>query len=114
MISVASELGFTLAPCTGTTADYGPDGKFCTTDDPQAGRTVLPQVLTTSTASSSVLNADCTDGDTIGPFMTHGAPLSCSALAGGSASGGILVGAFPDLNAPTIQDIVVTNAQAAQ
>ena len=114
VISIASELGFTLAACTGTTADYGPDGKFCTTDDPKAGRMVQPQVLTTSTASATVFNADCTDGDNIGPFMTHGAPLSCSALASGSASGGVLVGAFPGLNAPTIQDIVVTDAQAAQ
>jgi hypothetical protein len=117
VLSVALELGFTLNPCTGSTPEYGDDGQFCTADDPQAGRAVLPQILTTGSASATVLNADLNDGLTVPepPIIFSGNPLSCATLASGSASGGALAGAFTDLNAsPEIQDIVVNSAQVAQ
>lgn len=117
VFSVATELAFTLNPCTGTTPEYGGDGTFCTTDDPKEGRAVLPQVLTTGSASATVLNADLNDGNTVPgtPIIFRGNRLSCTALASGSASGGALAGAFPDLNAsPEIQDIVASSAQVAK
>jgi hypothetical protein len=140
VLGVTTELGFTLNPCTGNLPDYGDDMTFCTDDDPKAGRSALPQVLTTGTASSTVQNADLVDpscnneqlvfcssdadcpsgvpclANDIGPYSANGAPLSCSALTSDppNASGGALAGAFPDLNAPTIQDIVVVDTQVAQ
>jgi hypothetical protein len=114
VVYVATELGFTINPCTGTTPEYGTDQQFCTLDDPKAGRQVLPQVLTTGSATATVLNANGEDNNSIGPFTLQGAPLSCSALASGSASGAAFVGAFPDLGAPTVGDIVVTGVQVAQ
>src|SRR5262249_3849949 len=64
-LSVSTELGFVVNPCTGTTPEYGPDHQFCTDDDPQSGRgTVLPQVLSTGTVTATVNNADQTDGNT--------------------------------------------------
>jgi hypothetical protein len=139
VVDVATELGFIVGQsCTGADPDYGQDGQFCTADDPKAGRGVLPQVLTTGIASSTITNAnfldpscdglgftncqtnaDCGGGEVclasdIGPITAHGAPLSCSALASGNASGGALASGFPDLDAPTVMDIVVTTAQVAQ
>ena len=89
-------------------------GHFCTADDPQAGRAVLPQVLTTGTATGTITRANCDNATTIGPFTSHGAPLSCSALGNGSASGGAVAGALPNLNTPTVMDILVTSTQIAQ
>jgi len=117
VFSVATELGFTLNPCTGSTPEYGDDGQFCTADDPKAGRAALPQIMTTGSASATILNADSNDGNTVPDpaIIFRGNRLSCTALASGSASGGALAGAFPDLNAsPEIQDIVVNSAQVAQ
>jgi hypothetical protein len=138
VLGVTTELGFTLNPCTGTAPEYGADHMFCTDDDPKEGRNALPQVLTTGTASATVQNADlvdpscnneqaifchsdadCPQGQPCLPNnvegSTHGAPLSCSGLASDppNVSGGTLAGAFPDLNAPTIMDIVVVDTQVA-
>jgi hypothetical protein len=139
VLGVTTELGFTLNPCTGTLPDYGDDHMFCTDDDPKAGRSALPQVLTTGMASATVENADlvdpscnneqitfCTSDDQcpagvqclpndIGPYSAQGVPLSCSGLMSDppNVSGSTLAGAFPDLNAPTIMDIVVVDTQVA-
>ena len=142
VVYVATELGFTLNPCMGTSADYGADHMFCTSDDPKglceksdmtgsmtacstnadcpnAGETcvhraVLPQVLTTGTATSTVFNANQVEGTDSGPFSASGTALSCSNIGNGNISGGALAGAFPDINAPVVQDIVVTDVQVAQ
>jgi hypothetical protein len=114
VVFLSTELGFVVAPCTGTTPDYGPDGEFCTDDDPKMERLVLPRVMTTGTASASVLNADQTDDNTLGPFGVQGSLLSCSAVASGSASGGALAGGFSQLGAPVVGDIVVTDVQVVQ
>jgi len=139
VLDVTTELGFTLKPCTGTDPEYGADHMFCTDDDPKEGRSALPQVLTTGMASATVQNADlvdpscnneqailchsdndCPQGqpclpNNIGPYSSQGAPLSCSGLASDppNVSGGTLAGGFPDLNAPTIMDIVVVDTQVA-
>jgi hypothetical protein len=133
VVYVTSELGFTINTCITTPGMmanvYGPDGVFCSADDPfttpdpaTTGRSVLSQALTTGTASAEVLNANGTPDNTIcvgSPsdcFALPGTPFNCSALAASppSASGATLAGAFPDLNAPVIVDIVVTDIQVAQ
>jgi len=114
------------------------DDPFTTPDPTTTGRNVLPQVLTTGIASATITNAKdsgntinaCASGENAGigcntnddclgspcaPRTSMGTPLSsCTALAGGSASGVTLADAFPSLAAPTISDIVVILPQVVQ
>jgi len=87
VIFATTEVGFTLGPCfkgNGDPAIYGDDHQFCTQDDPfttpdptMTGRNVLPQVLTTGTASASVTNAK-DSGNTIGACAAGANTLGCS------------------------------------
>jgi hypothetical protein len=102
--------------CTGTDPTvYGPDGKFCTDDDPQPSRgTATTFLLTTGTATGAVMNANGTNGDNLGgPFSVSGAPFSCTNLAAGDAAGAAIVGAAVELDQPVLGDVVVTSAQVA-
>jgi len=102
VVYLTTDLGFIV----GVSCKSQPS--FCTSNQPKAGVTVLPQVLTTGTASGTVFNADGASPNTLGPYTVTGAVVSCDDVANGSASNASLAGAFPSLNAPTIQDIVVT------
>jgi len=118
VIRNASAMGNVIGPCTGKDpTQYGADGEFCTDDDPLAARgTMVPGTLVTGTATGSVTRANGQDDVTVppDPFEVQGAPFSCSALAGGSASGGVLAGAFTSLDAPNIDDIVISSVQVPQ
>lgn len=93
---------------------YGPDGEFCTDDDPQTQRgTPVTALLTTGTASGEVLNANETDEDTIGPLAVNGHPFSCSVLADGSAAGGALASVSVELARPVAGDFVMTSLLVA-
>jgi cysteine-rich repeat protein len=109
IIANTTAIGTVVGACSGADPAYGPDGQFCTADDPLANRGV-PATLpsTTGNATGRIDNANATDGDTIGPFTISGSPFSCPALATGGASGAALAGAFININAPTLGDIVVT------
>jgi len=85
--------------CSGSAFEYGPDGEFCTDDDPQRARgTAVSAPLTTGTATGLVLNAR--GGETTvpchgcEPLMSTGGPISCDALEDGGGVLGPLVGAF--------------------
>jgi hypothetical protein len=115
LIANTQAIGTVVGSCMGTDPAYGPDGQFCTTDDPASSRgTPSTAPWTTGTACARIDNANATDEDTIGPFSISGNPFSCSALASGSASGAGLAGAFTTLNQPTTGDIVVTELLKAQ
>jgi hypothetical protein len=97
--------------------EYGPDGKFCTDDDPQTELSRgAPQTMqvTTGTATAEMFNHYVSGTGTtanIGPASISGHPFSCSALTGGSPSvtGAAIAGAFTFLNqAAPIGDSVVT------
>jgi cysteine-rich repeat protein len=96
--------------CTGQNpAVYGADGELCTDDDPQDQRgTPVTVPVTTGTATAQLLNANQTDGDTLGPFSVTGAPFSCSGLEA-SGSGAALASTFTELSNPTIGDGVFTS-----
>lgn len=119
VVYLTTELGFIIGSCTGVVSIYGADHTFCTDDDPQSSRgKLLTEVLTTGSATASVLNADGIPGNTVPapPVVAtvQGNPVSCDTLATG-ASGAALVDAFPDLNAAQqVGDIAVTGAQVAQ
>ena len=105
----------TLGGCAGTDpATYGPDGIYCTADDPPGGiiaaTGTFPAV--TGTASAVVHNANGSDGADLGPVVTTGAPFSCAALKCGaqsSAAGGGFVGAFAVVHLDTIGDVAATD-----
>ncbi len=103
-------IGTIVGTCTGPGPDYGPDGEFCTTDDPpnSIGKPWTSR-LTTGTATAEMFNANGLPGNTIGPFSVTGALLDCSALLNGNSPGGTLVGTATLLGQPTVGDIVVTN-----
>jgi hypothetical protein len=105
-------LGALLGPCTGSSADYGADGQFCTDDDPATGLLRVAQTLpsVTGTAMAVVHNTRGTSND-LGPVTTTGAPFSCSDLENGdqsSAGGAGLVGAFAIIGVDLVGDIAVT------
>jgi hypothetical protein len=109
---VAQTLGITaaLGQCTGSDPSvYGPDGVFCTADDPPGGIIsgvgTLPMV--TGAATAVVHNANGSDGSDLGPVTASGAPFSCAALECGdqsSAAGGGLAGAFVSVHLQTVGD----------
>jgi hypothetical protein len=110
-----TSIGTAVGACSGSDASvYGPDGQFCTSDDPQASRGT-PQTVpfTTSMATGQIDNANSTPGApsgvTIGPFTRTGEPFNCSALSAGEFPGGGLVTSFVALAQPTVGDIVVTS-----
>ena len=115
IIATASAIGTVVGLCDGTTPAYGPDGLFCTADDPPSSRGVASiTTLVTGTASASLTNANGVDGNDIGPFSISGAVVACDKLANGERSGVMQAGAFTSLNQPTTGDIVVTNLFVTQ
>jgi hypothetical protein len=110
---IAQTLGITtaLGLCTGSDPSvYGPDGVFCTADDPPGGLLsaagTLP--LTTGVATAVVHNANGSDGLDLGPVSASGAPFSCTALecgASSSAAGGGVAGAFVFVHLETVGDV---------
>lgn len=72
-------------------AQFGPDGHFCTEDDPPSARgMVMTAPFVTGNATAQVFNANGIDGDHIGSFSVTGSPFQCSALRSGSAAGACL------------------------
>lgn len=130
-------IGTAVGACTGTDPSvYGPDGRFCTDDDPPVSRG-SPQTaqLTTGQACAAVTNAnfslpnmpiditgichctpntlcasdaDCAGVDSCVPICASGTPFSCSALAADMFPGGCLANAFVSLGQPTTGDLVVS------
>ncbi|MFQ5665091.1 MAG: hypothetical protein ACE5I7_01540 [Candidatus Binatia bacterium] len=118
----ASAIGVATGLCTGADPTvYGPDGEFCTDDDPQPpddptsprGQTAV-QLLTTGTATAFIPNANLFAGNDVGPFSSTGKTVACSEVASGNLSGSVLAGAFTSLMQPTTGDIVVTNSFVTQ
>ena len=100
-----------LGGCGGSDpTSYGPDGVFCTADDPAGGIISVagPLPVTTGAVTAVVLNANGADGMNLGPVTTTGAPFSCTALAQGSAAGAGLVLPFAAVHLDTVGDVVFT------
>jgi len=98
--------------CTGQDASiYGPDGEFCTDDDPPDQRgTPVTALMTTGTATGQVLNANAIEGNNIGPFSVTGAPFRCS---GPDTSGTALASTFTELAHPSLGDILYASVLVA-
>ena len=95
-------IGLLLGPCTGSGSDYGPDGMFCTDDDPANDNSAVGTgLVSTGQACGTVSGAF-----PIGPVCRQGAPTSCSGVASGSLSGTCLVTALPFSDVPQLGDLV--------
>jgi hypothetical protein len=117
-----SAIGTVNGLCSGNTPAYGPDGEFCTDDDPQEPDNPQnprgqpsPQVLVTGMATGQLENGNGVDGQNIGPFSASGTPVSCDALLNNqSVSGAGLAAAFVSVDQPGTGDIVVTTQLVGQ
>ncbi len=112
LLTSATSVGTVVGACTGSGSAYGPDGEFCTNDDPIENRgTPSIQTLTTGTARAEIRNANDIDKNDIGPFQSTGAALDCQRVSNdGDISSGTLSGALTLLDQPTTGDVVVTDS----
>jgi hypothetical protein len=107
-------VGTIFGPCSGSDAAYGPDGEFCTDDDPLDSRgspATLP--ATTGAASAKVLNAFDMPGEDNGPFAGSGQPFDCTAVENHFVEEASLVGAFTLCDQLSVGDAAVVNAFVA-
>jgi hypothetical protein len=103
-----------LGSCTGSDpSTYGPDGVFCTADDPPGGLIAVEGTVpaVTGTATAVVHNANGCDGCDLGPVQTTGAPFDCSAVALGNANGAGFVQALDFVHLDTVGDVTTTAQQ---
>ena len=103
--------GFSPPSCAGQDVSvYGPDGEFCTDDDPQAQRGIPVTVpVTTGTATGQLLDANTNDYNSIGPFSVTGAPFRCREL---DVAGTALASTFTEL-ATSFGDVLYTSILVA-
>ncbi len=103
---------------TPTPFPYGPDGLFCTDDDPEEFRGNPNSIpLMTGLVQVRVLNhyhsvlKKAVPIPTLAPAGIQGAPFDCAAMLGPDPSvvGASIVGGFTSLNLPTLGDIAVVN-----
>jgi len=114
---LTTKLGTVVGRCSGTELnEYGPDGEFCTSDDPESAQGApMTSIFVTGTATSEVLNPNDGSVPALGPFSVAGRTFNCTALAQGTGTGGACrASAFTLLDQPTIADITVTYRLCAQ
>jgi hypothetical protein len=113
---LTSAIGTVVGRCTGSTADYGPDGEFCTADDPVTNRGAPNSIpFTTANVQATVLNPGDFEGDILGPFGTMGTPFTCGDPGTApTVTGANIAGAFTACDQPTVSDIAVPVNFAAQ
>jgi hypothetical protein len=122
IMATASAIGNVVGLCSGTDPTpagdfYGPDGEFCTDDDPDNDDVRgIPSVTTlvTGTATITMQNANGVDGLDFGPFENTGKAISCQDIEAGMLTGAEQAGGFTALDNPTLFDIAVVNVFVAQ
>lgn len=113
LVFTSIDIGLVLGSCTGSGSEYGPDGMFCTADDPPNDLSAIGTgPTTTGTACGEIVSTT----DPLGPECRTGVPASCSAIenGAGSFSNTCLTFALPVAGLPQIGDIVATLSLCAQ
>lgn len=107
LIGLSTATGMVIGSCRDTRSEYGPDGEFCTDDDPVSSRG-KPRLLllTTASASGIVENPGDFEGDVLGPYGANGRAFS-SNDGRVDMSTGILGTVFTECDLPIISDVVV-------
>jgi len=106
-----------LGGCTGSDPSvYGPDGVYCTADDPPGGiiAVAATSVEVTGTATAVVHNANGVDGAEVGPVSASGAPFACTDLEcddQSTATGAGLASAFTFVHLDTVGDVAITQQE---
>lgn len=115
-LTLTSAIGTVVGMCSGSAPDYGPDGVFCTDDDPVSNRGAPNSIpFTTSAVQATVLNPGDFEGDILGPFDTNGSPFTCGDPGTApTVSGANIAGAFTACDQPTVSDIAVPVNFAAE
>jgi hypothetical protein len=114
LLSLSAAIGTVVGACNGTTPDYGPDGQFCTGDDPAGNRgTPMSIPFTTGAARAAIVDASIEQIIAPPAHRTTGAPFGCD---GDSITvhGANLAGAFTSCDQPTVSDIAVVINFAAE
>ena len=115
ILATASAIGSTTGLCEGSFFSYGPDGQFCTDDDPQTSRGVASiTTLVTGTATAEMQNENGIDNNSPGPFSATGNPLGCDQITADIFTGAVWAGSFPALDQPNTGDQVDTTMFALQ
>jgi hypothetical protein len=102
ILAAASQIGTTTTAsplCSGNDpSTYGPDGQFCTDDDPLTPDTIrgLPSIVTlvSGTATVELDNVNGIPDDNLGPYDISGNVVSCEDIAAGNSTGAAQAGAF--------------------
>jgi hypothetical protein len=114
LIFTSIDIGIVVGPCTGSAAEYGADGMFCTPDDPP---NELSATGTGPTTTGEACGEIVSDTEPLGPECRSGMPMSCEAIGGdpGSLSGSCVAFALPVAGLPDpVGDIVATLSLCAQ
>jgi len=108
-LHAAFAISTVVGRCTGTTPEYGPDGIFCTDDDPIHGRGTPTSIALTTNAASAMLIPDYIPFLPIDPFRAYGAPFTCNGEGTPvSVEQANLAGAFTRCDLPATADVAAT------
>lgn len=122
ILATASGIGTVTGLCSGADQSmYGPDGQFCTDDDPFSPSSLrgTPSIVTlvSGTATVTLNNVNGNDGDNLGPYSISGAVKSCEDIAAGNSAGAAQAGAFTAAGLtrnPTLGDTANVNVFVSQ
>ena len=115
IVANTQAIGMVVGACSGADPAYGPDGQFCTADDPQSSRgtpVTLPSTTGNATAGSTTPTSPMAIPS--GRSRSPGIPSVARLWPVAALSGAGLAGAFTALNQPTVGDIVVTELLQAE
>lgn len=113
-VTVSTAIGIAPGPCAGERQASGPDGQYCTDDDPAQARGSLLQVpFVTGAATTTVHNAGGFPNAPLGPYTARGAAFTCDARELGSTTGAVLAGGYAACDQTTIHDFAALLKLAA-
>jgi hypothetical protein len=98
---MTTAIGSVIGACFGSSADYGPDGQFCTGDDPVSSHGMPRSIqLTTGSAMAEIGPLDF---ETDAPIsVATGSPFACTESGGIAVGGTELAGASAECSPPAV------------
>ncbi|HYD50822.1 MAG TPA: hypothetical protein VEB21_20875, partial [Terriglobales bacterium] len=112
VVIASINIALVLGGCTGSGGAYGPDGMFCTEDDPAGDLTVVGTGPTTTGTACGTVKGDSPEFD-VGPACREGSPATCTNNTA-DISGMCLVTALPFGDVEQLGDLVGTITLCAE